>query len=42
MACDLSIIVKDEGLLKVTVIDIYWKCDNISEIKLVRGVTTGH
>jgi len=29
MACDLSFIVKNEGVLKVTVSHIYFKCGSI-------------
>jgi len=42
-ACDLSCIVKGEGLLKVTGSHVYWKSGNISVMVLNRNlVTTGH
>jgi len=42
-ACDLNIIVNDEGLLKVTGSHVHWKNDNISETVLYRDVvTTGY
>jgi len=42
-ACDLNIIAKGEGLLKVTGNHVHWKSDNISETVLDRDVvTTGH
>jgi len=31
VACDLNIIVKGEGLIKVTGCHVHWKCDYISE-----------
>jgi len=41
MSCDLNFIFKDEGLLKVTGSDFYWK--SISEMVLDRNVvTTNH
>jgi len=42
-ARDLNIIVKGEGLLKVTGSHIHWKSDNILETMLDRdAVTNGH
>jgi len=42
-ACDLNIILKDEGLLKVTGSHVHWKSDNISETMLDGDViTTGN
>jgi len=38
--CNLNIIVKDEGLLKVTGSHIHWKSGNISEMVLDRDVVT--
>jgi len=35
-ACDLNLIVKDEGLLKVTGSHVEWKSGNISETVLDR------
>jgi len=40
VACDVNIIVKGEGLLKVTGSHIHWKNDNISETVLDRYVVT--
>jgi len=43
MACDLNIIVKGEGLLKVTGSHVHYKSDSVSETMLDRDVaTTGH
>ena len=42
MACDLNFIVKDEGLLKVTVSHVYWKSGNISKTVLDRDIRTGN
>ena len=43
MACDLNIIVKGEGLLRVTGSHVRWKSGNISETVLDGDVvTTGH
>jgi len=43
VACDLNIIVKCEGLLKVTASHVHWKSDNISEMVLDGDVvTTSH
>jgi len=43
VACDLNFIVKDEGLLIVTVSHIYWKSGNISATVPGKDVvTTGH
>jgi len=36
VACDLNIIVKSDGLLKVTDSHVHWKSDNISETVLYR------
>jgi len=33
-ACDLKVIVKGEGLLRITGSHIHWKSDNISETVL--------
>jgi len=42
-ACDLNLIVKAGGLLKVTDSHLHWKSGNISETVLDRDVvTTGH
>jgi len=42
-SCDLNIIVKCEGLLKVTGSHIHWKSDNTSEMMLDKDVvTTGY
>jgi len=42
-ACDLNIIVKGEGFLKVRGSHVHWKSDNILETVLDRDVvTTGH
>jgi len=40
VACDLNIIVKDEGLLQVTGSRVNWKSDNTSETVLDRDVVT--
>jgi len=42
VACDLNIIFKGEGLLRITDIHIHWKSDNILETMLDREETTGH
>jgi len=43
VACDLNIIVKGEGLLKVTGSHIHWKSDKILDTVHDRDVvTTGH
>jgi len=41
--CDLNIIVKSEGLLKVTGSHVHWNSNNILEMMLDRDVVTrGH
>ena len=41
-ACDLSFIVKGEGLFKVTGSQVHWKSGNISETVVDRDITVGH
>jgi len=42
-ACDLNVIVRGEGLLKVNGSHVHWKSGNISDTVLVKDVVTaGH